>query len=160
MLFRSIWQQSYTEASTAKDLPFGTYIVTEENADVAGYAVVTTYKVGETETNDNAAVEVTDENEKTVSVTNTYAKDVGSLTFTKTFEGAELTEEQTAGISFTVTGPDEYSQIFALSDIRKEDGSYSKTLDNLPVGKYTVTENNADVAGYTVVTTYEVNIRK
>ena len=93
----------------------------------------------------------------TVDVTNTYTKDVGSLTFTKTFAGAELTEDQTAGISFTVTGPDEYNQTFALSDIHNEDGSYSKTLENLPVGEYTVTENNADVTGYTVVTAYKVN---
>ena len=144
---------SYTEA-TADKLPLGTYTVTENDADVAGYTVVTTYKVGETETNSvTLSKEVSDQ---TVAVTNTYAKDVGSLTFTKTFAGAELTEEQTAGINFTVTGPDEYSQTFALSDIHNEDGSYSKTLENLPVGKYTVTENDADVAGYTVVTTYKV----
>ena len=148
---------SYTEA-TADKLPLGTYTVTEGKADVTGYTLKkTTYKVGETETNSvTLSKEVSDQ---TVAVTNTYSKDVGKLTFTKSFSGAELTKEQTSGISFTVknVSTDEEVGTYRLADIANSDGSYSKTIENLPVGKYEVIETDAEVNGYTVTTTYKVN---
>ncbi len=148
---------SYTEA-TADKLPLGTYTVTEGKADVTGYTLKkTTYKVGETETNSvTLSKEVSDQ---TVAVTNTYSKDVGKLTFTKSFSGAELTKEQTSGISFTVknVSTDEEVGTYRLADIANSDGSYSKTIEGLPVGNYEVIETNAEVNGYTVTTTYKVN---
>ena len=147
---------SYT---TRDDLEIGkSYKVVETSITrPAGWTVTTTYKVGEGEAKAEAQTVEVSETTANTEIKNSYTQDVGKLTFTKSFSGAELTKEQTSGINFTVTGPDEYSQTFALSDIHNEDGSYSKTLENLPVGKYTVTENDADVAGYTVVTTYKVN---
>ena len=84
-------------------------------------------------------------------------QETGKLTFTKSFSG--VNENQVSGISFTVKNIDSNKVIgtYGLEHMKNTDGSYSKKLENLPVGEYTVTENNADVAGYTVVTAYKVN---
>ena len=141
------------------DLVPGEYTVTEETegTEVTGYTLTsTTYKVG-----DNAVDKVTVSKDQTtaVTVTNTYSKDVGKLTFTKSFSGDALTKEQLTGISFTVknVSTEEVVGTYSLADITNSDGSYSKMIENLPVGKYEVIETNAGVNGYTVTTTYKVN---
>lgn len=82
------------------------------------------------------------------SITNTYRGNVptvGSLTITKSFEGLPVGTTP-ASVSFTITGPNSYSQTVTLSD----NNQWTTTLSNLTPGGYTVSENeeSAKVAGY------------
>ena len=82
------------------------------------------------------------------SITNTYKGNVptvGSLTITKSFEGLPVGTTP-ASVSFTVTGPNSYSQTVTLPD----NNQWTKTLDNLTLGEYKVSENeeSAKVNGY------------
>jgi|GEM_PF-2861038 len=69
----------------------------------------------------------------------------GSLEITKTTTGGTTPAEAT----FTITGPNNYSKTVKYSEFT--DGKY--TIDNLPVGDYTVTESGAEVTGYTLTVT-------
>lgn len=139
----------------------GKYQVIENSADVDNnYTVAITYSVNNgNATKDNQTVEVGNDKDATVAITNTYTKkeEKGSLTFTKTFGGDNVTAEDLKNISFTVTGPNNYRETYPLSSMQQKDGTYSKTLTGLTTGNYTVTENNADkVEGYTLVTEQSV----
>ena len=61
-----------------------------------------------------------------------------------------LTAEQKNGITFTVTGPNNYSKVVTYGEFT--DGQYS--LGNLPLGTYTVAESNAEFPGYVLTATY------
>ncbi|MEE1411963.1 MAG: SpaA isopeptide-forming pilin-related protein, partial [Bulleidia sp.] len=149
---------SYT---TGDDLEIGkSYKVVETNANQpTGWIVTTTYKVGEREAKAEAQTVEVSETTANTEIKNSYTQDVGKLTFTKSFSGDELTKEQTSGISFKVknVSTEEVVGTYSLADITNSDGSYSKTIEGLPVGKYEVIETNAGVNGYTVTTTYKVN---
>ena len=67
----------------------------------------------------------------------------GSLTITKSFAG--LPENlRPASVSFTVTGPNDFSETVTLS----ADNQWSSTISGLSEGTYTITEGAADVDGY------------
>jgi choice-of-anchor A domain-containing protein/LPXTG-motif cell wall-anchored protein len=90
----------------------------------------------------------------TFKFVNTYTETEspkGSLTISKTFEGASLTDDQKNNVSFTITG-DNYSKTVTYKEFTN--GSY--TLSDLKVGDYTVSESNADVEGYTHTAAYSV----
>ena len=97
-----------------------------------------------------------------VTIVNSKKGVSGNLIVTKAFgEGslisaANLSDAQKAAITFTVTGPNNFSRTFTYADM--QDGSI--TLPNLAVGEYTVTETNADVDGYTAQTSYSVDAGK
>ena len=141
------------------DLTPGKYTVTEENADVAGYSVTKTYEVNGSA---STAAEGTVEKGNTleIKITNTYSQDKGSLKFTKSFAGDEISEDKLPNITFTVKKEGETTGTsFSLSEMTYSDTNktYEKQLDNLTPGKYTVTETNAGVTGYSLTKTYEVN---
>ena len=125
---------------TLKDLPVGKYTVTED----AGNAAVTGYTL--TVSGDNGKEKQVKSGETTtVSITNTYSKEVGSLEIEKTTSGDVATPTDT---TFTIAGPNNYSNTVKYSEFTDE----KLTLENLPVGDYTVTENtdSAKVANYTL----------
>ena len=138
------------------DLVPGKYFVTETNA--AG--LIANYTLEVTESTTAGAGQVTRNGVATVALTNTYTKDVGKLTITKAFCGvgpdAQWDEEKLAELSFTVTGSGFTSTYkFADFDVTELDGNLTRgvlTIENLPVGDYTVTESNAEgiVLGYTL----------
>ena len=88
---------------------------------------------------------------------------LGKLTVTKTFDGSaasKLTDDQKNAITFSITGPTGFTEITdkPLSEFaRAEDGVYTLTLDNIPIGEYFVTESKADFEGYIRKTTYKVD---
>ncbi|MBQ6292885.1 MAG: Cna B-type domain-containing protein, partial [Lachnospiraceae bacterium] len=82
----------------------------------------------------------------TAALVNVYEQDLGSLKITKSISG--LPEgEVPANLKFTVTGPDGYSEEIDYADF--EDGEY--TIEDLPVGEYTVTESGTEYDNYTLV---------
>ena len=145
---RTVKYSEFTDGKyMLEDLPTGEYTVVEEGADFfENYSLNVSYGVtgGKTTVIKGETAGVT--------VTNTYSQDVGSLEVKKTFADNALTEEQKAAVEFTVTGPNNYSASKTYAEF--VNGSWK--LENLPVGEYTVTESNADVAGYTRTTAYSV----
>ena len=134
------------EIAFADKLPVGvTYTVTEEDYSSDGYV---TTKVGDTGTikSGEAAAAV---------FTNT--RSTGSLKFTKSVEGP-VSEESLKDVTFTVKneGAGEEVGSYTLADLKQSDGSYSMTIDDLPVGDYSVTESNEEVEGYDVEVVYSV----
>ena len=134
---------------TLDNLPTGTYQVVESGAEdlYEGYKLSTTYSVTDGKT------EVTSGVTAGVTVTNTYSRKTGTLEVTKTVSGLTLTEKQKKALTFTVNGPNGYSSSRTYDQF--VNGSWK--LENLPLGKYTVTETNADMEGYKLTTTYSVD---
>ncbi len=89
------------------------------------------------------------------TITNTLKS--GTLEIVKSITGdisdSALTAEQKAAMTFKVTGPNGYSETVHYNDFAN--GKY--TFQNLPLGEYTVTETNADMEGYKLTTTYNVD---
>ena len=116
----------------------GEYTVTEntDSAKVANYTLNVTGNGGK--------AQVVKGETATVSITNTYSQEVGSLKIEKTTSGAATP----ADTIFTISGPNGYKVEKKYSEFT--DGKL--TLENLPVGEYTVTENtdSAKVANYTL----------
>ena len=123
---------------TLENLPLGEYTVTEDAAS----AQVKDYTL--TVSGNGQTAKVEDGKTVAAAITNTYTQQTGSLEITKTTKGA-VTPDDT---EFTITGPNGYSQTVKYSEFK--DGKY--TLDNLPVGEYTVTEDaeSAEIKNYTL----------
>ena len=132
------------ESETIGNLKPGKYTVTE---NLTGTAI------------DGYDLEVTGGGEVTVvgnstaktTITNTYTKQKGSLTITKTLgEGAPAAANDTE-YKFTITGPDNYSKTVTIK------GAGSETVENLEPGNYTVTEDKdgAKIANYDLTVTGE-----
>ena len=113
------------------------------------------YTVKEVGTVDGYEASVSGDARTGYTITNTLKS--GTLEIVKSITGdvsdSALTAEQKAAMTFTVTGPDGYSETVHYSDF--VNGKY--TFQNLPLGEYTVTETNADMEGYKLTTTYSVD---
>lgn len=147
--FTSQGDNSYT-MSIAGLSPNTQYIVTETGAELPGYIL--------TQTPDDGKITgtVAKGGTATAAFTNKYTPDTGSLTITKTVEGLEndsaTLEILKKQLTFTVTGPNNYSEEIAFNATGwKQDGStytYTYTINNLPTGEYTVTESGYDLTKY------------
>lgn len=84
----------------------------------------------------------------TLHIVNTPVK--GSLTITKTMNGAPADLES---VAFYVSGSNGYARSVTLTRA----DNWTVTLTDLPLGTYTVIEQNADAPGYDLVTTYSVD---
>ena len=132
-------------ALTLNDLPVGTYHVVEAS-NIPGYECTSTsyeVKVDGTSTgsgNNNAAVDVVNDKESEVTYTNNYKQQTGSLKLTKAFEGDGVTDALKNQLTFTITGPNNYSRTVTYAEI----ASGSVTITDLPVGSYTITENRGN----------------
>jgi len=137
---------------TITGLEAGTYTVEETGAAVTNYTLTTTYTVGTGAAAATCSAAVEKGKTTAVAITNNYVKDKGTLKITKTFTGDSISDDAKKTVTFTVTGPNNYSKTIKYSDFTS--GSY--TIKDLPVGDYTVTESNATVSGYKVETNYSV----
>ena len=146
-------------------LPAGeTYTVTETNAgSVASDITETNGKVrhytlvAEESTTEGSAVVINDNNQDvvTIDLKNKYHLLKADLNILKSFTGddvSKLSEEQKNKVTFTVTGPDGFSDTFTYGSIQNGRKAYT----GINPGTYTVTETNETVDGFTVVKTYAV----
>ena len=134
-----------------QNLPIDTYTVTETNADglITGYSLNTATSTtrGSAATVNGAKV--------TVVLKNNYTRDTGSLELKKTWDMTGVTkvpEEVLNGLHFeiTSTAKDFKKRDVYYAEFTKDGMSGTLTLQDLPVGEYTVIEMNAD----TVVASY------
>ena len=132
-----------TKDSSGNYLAAGTYTVTEDetSAQVDTYALTVSNNGGE------ASFENDTDEIAEIEITNRYAPDAGTLKISKTVTGLLEGDEMPA--TFTVTGPYGYSETFEYADF--EGGVL--TIENLPVGTYTVVESGAELANYDLVVT-------
>ena len=134
--------------SNSVSLPTGDYTVTESGASVSGYTLVTISDPSSGSvllTNDGA----------TVSFTNTYTPETnppveGTLTINKTVAGLDVASKD---YTFTISGENIETQTLTVTAVKTLGIITGSNSVSLPVGTYTVTENSADVSGYTLVTT-------
>lgn len=147
----------------------GEYTVTELiDGKVTGYTCsLTTYTIGSGATTGlpydeeiGVKVDVSANEDNQVVFTNTYTLDKGNLKITKTVESdVPIPEDQLKAITFTVTNnATQESHDYTLEDFDHSGGIYTKILENLAVGDYTVTETQYDMDGFvTKSITYQIN---
>ena len=127
---------------TLSGLMVGTYTVTEKEPEgglIENYTLSeASIKEGEAEVVLNATA--------TVGLVNIYEQDKGKLTIRKTFTGAPRNADLT-GLNFHIESADgEFATDVSYAAFTGD----SYTLEDLPVGEYTVTETNAEdlIANY------------
>ncbi|MCH5270643.1 MAG: hypothetical protein J1E83_07810 [Lachnospiraceae bacterium] len=146
----------------------GEYTVRELiNGKVTDYTCSTTYTVGSGATaglpyeEAGVKVNVPANGDNQVVFTNRYTLDRGNLKITKTIEG-DVTKEQAKAITFTITNGKDYTKEFTLANgefnYDEPSKTYTLSLENLPVGNYTVTETHYNMDGFiTESITYQIN---
>ena len=149
------------ESLTWENLPEGTYAVeeNEEDAKITNWALTVT--IGD-------AVAVSSETPASVTVTNAYTQDVGSLKLKKILAAEAPEEASTKAYKFTVKLKDAEHEKYV-----QEDGSLSETeyqftitgageisIEDIPVGDYVVEEDqeSAELGGYTLQVSDAVNV--
>ncbi|MBR2663518.1 MAG: Cna B-type domain-containing protein, partial [Clostridia bacterium] len=120
-----------------------------------GYTQVTT---GATKIGDDYYIPANEGTTRVGSVENTL--DTGKLIIKKTVIGAPA-DEDLSRIKFTVTGPNDFSEVIYLAQFNRTgtdvNATYTYTFDYLPLGTYSVTEETgtAVIDSYHMVTTGE-----
>ena len=140
-------------SATISGLNEGTYTITEGAADVDGYVYASNFTGGSTTVTLAKSDLDTDTNKYTVSsetVTfkNTYTR-LGSLKIVKDFGADSELNKDSANIGkfvFTVAGPDGFEKRTIELPIASSETPWEFTLENLPAGDYTVTEDPASAA--------------
>ncbi len=145
----------------------GSYTVEETRTDIAGYTVVTKYKVnngGEVTGLKTSELATTKDSQTTVAFTNTYTQNtsVAQLKVTKTFSEVSNTltwDDIKDTISFTIKdGTGTEITTIRGSELILQSGVYESGWVIVPApGSYTVTETRNDIPGYSVTTTYKVD---
>ncbi len=131
----------------------GNYIVKETTKDIDGKEVTVTYKIdsGAAQNGDTATTTVVAGGERIVAFENDYEQLVGSLKLRKTVAGGVLFADVAPTISFKITKPDGSEMVVDGADLDSVTQSY--TINDLPVGTYTIVETVGDVNTYTWVST-------
>ena len=140
-------------SATISGLSEGSYTITEGAADVDGYVSASNFTGGSTTVTLTKSTLDTDTNKYTVSsetVTfkNTYTR-LGSLKIVKDFGADSELNKDSANIGkfvFTVAGPDGFEMRTIELPIASSETPWEFTLENLPAGDYTVTEDPTSAA--------------
>ena len=124
------WASTYTFEET------GTSVGALSDYDI-------TYQVnGDEQTGAPGSFTIVDGNTEDVQIKVVNKEKPGSLTITKILDQSVVLAGKARGgtpvsFAFNVTGPNDYSAVFSLPD---DTNSWTKTLDDLAMGDYTVTE--------------------
>lgn len=148
-----LWSEFANGAKTLT-VPTGSYKVTESGAEAAGCTLSTAYDP-EVSTPDGPAgsARVAKNGTATVTVTNTYTRDKGTLTIEKTFGRESALYDLPSGAKFVVSGPADFGEEGTMT-IPYSDFDDGKWSQQVPTGDYTVVEKDAEVNGYTLTTAY------
>lgn len=122
----------------------GRYTIVENNADVDGYKLTTSFAP-------NYIVEVKAGEEITVVATNTYEQITGTVTINKVLKGLNATDF-TDGFAFDIK--DASGKVVATVDKVFPNAAQPTTVTLAP-GKYTIVEKSADVKDYDLTTDYD-----
>ena len=148
----SLTNNNGTYSAKIENLPLGEYEVTETNADISGYKLKTTYRVGSTETQKVSLT--SSNNDATVAITNDYAKkeQPTTLNVSKT----DLTsQKEVSGAKITV-----YDENNKVVDSWTSGGSEHDLGSKLKAGSnYTIKEDGAP-AGYNYINTINLSVGK
>lgn len=148
---------------TITDLPAGKYVVEETTYMVDGKPCVVKYSVNSAPQKEGAKADeitVSALTPQTVAYENDYTNNSGKLVITKTIEGDVTKEEAEGALKFKVSKPDGTFAEYTLKDFDSYDAvtkTWTKTLDKLAEGNYTVEETVYTLDGKTVSVTYMVN---
>ena len=140
-------------SSTISGLSEGAYTITEGAADVDGYVYASNFTGGSTTVTLTKSALDPETNKYTVSseraaFENTYTK-LGSLKIAKTFGPDSELNKDSANIGkfvFSVAGPDGFETRTIELPIASSETPWEFTLENLPAGDYTVTEDPTSAA--------------
>ncbi len=115
------------------DVPeFGTYTIVETTApEISGYSCTATFSPSESVTISSGSPNAS------VTCTNRYEASSGDLTITKKVDDDDIALDPGQTFIFHVTGPDGFSMDVVIA------GNGSKTIKDLPLGRYTVTEDTS-----------------
>lgn len=133
-----------TGHSHSLQLAPGRYTIVENNANVDGYKLTTSFAP-------NYIVEVKAGEEITVVATNTYEKITGTVTINKVLKGLNATDFED---SFAFDIKDASGKVVATVDKVFPNAAQPATVTLAP-GKYTIVEKSADVKDYDLVTEYD-----
>ena len=149
----AIPEQNWT--ALLANLPVGKYTVKEgEDAQVSGYDLKASFKVGNNKLSANEKFEITKDSQITVEIENAYEKHTGFLTVEKKFGAMSQNLQDIAyGKTYTVYVLDEAGKEAAKLSLK---GSDWKASVELPLGTYTLLEesNAAQIDGYTLDVNY------
>ena len=138
---------------TFDNVPVGKYVVTEtnENITIAGTSTPFTLSKTSVLTDDAIVAGTTGSDIGVLELSDVYYK--GSLTIKKQLPGNLPSEAYNNVYKFTVTGPNGYSEEVEIP------GAGSKTLKNLELGDYVVTEKTSlvSIESYTLTVTGDNN---
>jgi len=146
-----------TGSVTLENVPVGEYTVTESNAGIGGYDVVTTSNP------DGGKVTVMKNAVSSIVFTNTYTKiegPKGELTISKVVNGLP-TEILPASFVFEIRKVGNVEEVVESVTVEREENgtTYKPETVQLPYGKYTVTEKEVDIQGYSLRITSDIPSR-
>jgi len=127
---------------TLDNLPIGYYTITESNSEVTGFTMTVSPQLPNT-------ISVTENTNISVIITNTYTQippvlPRGSLWLQKVFTGLRPAQIP-QNFELVVDGPGDYIRVLNL-----EEALEGILLEDLPLGYYTIRENNSRVPGFTM----------
>lgn len=135
-------QENGTYVGTSEALAYGEYTVSEKDADVPGYNLTTTGLGDVSISKEKKNVEV--------SVENAYTVKTGTITIKKTVTGLP-DDKLPDSITFQIKQGDEVKA--TVTATKQADNTYSAATVTLSYGEYSISEINATVEGYSLITT-------
>ena len=142
---REITVNPNNDGMICRNLPYGEYTVTEIDGKVEGYTLtITAERNNQAITVVNGGITVTLDNSdhnKRFKFSNDYVLETGSISVKKTIKGVTDTSKL-GDIEFTVEGPAAFNngKVLTLTYPDNFDTNGVWSQDNVPTGKYTVTE--------------------
>lgn len=146
-----------TGSVTLENVPVGEYTVTESNAGIGGYDVVTTSNP------DGGKVTVMKNAVSSIVFTNTYTKiegPKGELTISKVVNGLP-TEILPASFVFEIRKVGNVEEVVESVTVEREENgnTYKPKTVKLPHGEYSVAEKEVDIQGYSLRITSDIPAR-
>ena len=137
-----------TGSVTFDNVPVGEYTVTEADADIDGYNVVTASQPAD------GKVTVAEGQAATIAFTNTYTKiegPKGELTISKVVDGLP-TEILPASFVFEIRKVGNVEEVVESVTVEREENgnTYKPKTVKLPHGEYSVAEKEVDIQGYSL----------